>query len=143
MLLSRCIPLVLHSVLKEQPPCPLAQGLLHSFFPSVEDLLLLDIPESISSSSSDVTFSTNRSLAALFQNCIPAPHPAPPRSTSHGLWWFGPWFGFYRHAYYLPTNNIVYNLLVILIVCRSLPTCKFHKGFVVVVDPTLLEKSGT
>ena len=50
------------------------------------------------------------------------------------------WFGFYHGAYYLPTNNIVYNLLVILIVCRSLPTCKFHKGFVVVVDPTLLEK---
>lgn len=50
------------------------------------------------------------------------------------------WFGFYHGAYYLPTNNIVYNLLVILIVCLSLPTCKFHKGFFVVVDPTLLEK---
>ena len=144
MLLSRFIPFVLHSILKSSPCCSLPQDLctLSSFCWGPASSRIRPwawFHGSISSSSSGVTFSTSHSLAALFRT---ASHPAPCPSSFHFPWsgvvWS--WFGFYHGAYYLPTNNIVYNLLVILIVCLSLPTCKFHKGIFVVVHPTLLEK---
>ena len=135
MLLSRFIPFVLHSVLKSSRLLFLTPGSCtrssfcwgsaFSRHPRVH-LQLLNRCRLL-----------NRSLPGCpLQNCLPPPALPPLHSTSCGLGWFG----FYHGAYYLPTNNIVYNLLIILIVCLSLPACKFHKGFVVVVDPTLLEK---